>query len=117
MVIIEDNFADVELIKEACLDWPFKTELLHFENGVDLFSHFQNNSSWQPSFMDGKVILKKINGFPEVRLIPSIIFSTSSSEKDVRKCLTAGANANVGKPGNYDAFEQTVQSIFNFWGC
>lgn len=125
VVIIEDSYADLELIKVACQSLPFKVNLMHFENGIRLVKYLQNNIFRHYSFflidlknpvMDGLEVLQELRTKTVENYSPAIIFSSSSAEQDIRECIAAGANAYVLKPKTYDEFEKTVHGIFFFWG-
>jgi CheY-like chemotaxis protein len=64
---------------------------------------------------DGRAVLGEIKLNPELRKIPVVIFSTSSSGHDIGRCYDLGANCYVSKPGNLEEFLAAVRSIEEFW--
>lgn len=125
VALVEDNYNDFELIKFICDQLSFQVELIHFEHGNDLLDFIQHIPTnpfafflidLKSPFMDGRVILKKLKSMPGSVHCPAIIFSSSNIEADIRECFEAGASAYVAKPIDFEAFEQTIKSIFWFWG-
>ena len=51
-----------------------------------------------------------------MRSIPTIVFTTSSSDSDVSSSYNAQANAFVTKPINLDDYERVIREIRNFFG-
>jgi CheY-like chemotaxis protein len=65
--------------------------------------------------MDGREVLAHIKDDESLRLIPTVILTTSDSEADVVKSYQLQANCYLSKPVQLDAFESLVKSINDFW--
>ncbi len=65
--------------------------------------------------MDGREVLAHIKEDDSLKLIPTVILTTSESETDVVKCYQLNANCYLTKPVQLEAFEALVASINNFW--
>ena len=66
--------------------------------------------------MDGRQVLTEIKADDDLRTIPTIVLTTSSSLSDISASYTAHANAFVTKPINLDEFDRIVIEIRNFYG-
>ena len=43
------------------------------------------------------------------------MLTTSSDERDIEKCYSAGANSYVLKPVNLDGFMNSIQLLTGYW--
>jgi CheY-like chemotaxis protein len=65
--------------------------------------------------MDGREVLAHIKDDESLRLIPTVILTTSDAEADIAKSYQLQANCYLSKPVQLDAFESLVKSINDFW--
>jgi chemotaxis family two-component system response regulator Rcp1 len=65
--------------------------------------------------MDGRQVLAEIKKDDGLRMIPTVILTTSEAEADVAKRYQLQANCYLTKPVQLDAFEDLVKSINEFW--
>jgi CheY-like chemotaxis protein len=65
--------------------------------------------------MDGREVLALIKKDQSLRIIPTIILTTSDAESDVVMSYQLGANCYLRKPAHWDAFDSLVRSINAFW--
>jgi chemotaxis family two-component system response regulator Rcp1 len=65
--------------------------------------------------MDGREVLAHIKEDDSLKLIPTVILTTSDAEKDIVKSYQLQANCYLTKPVQLDAFESLVTSINDFW--
>ena len=65
--------------------------------------------------MDGVTMLTKLKEDPALKGIPIVVFSTSQSPVDIKRCYALGANSFVPKPFDLDAFKRAIDVIENYW--
>jgi CheY-like chemotaxis protein len=65
--------------------------------------------------MDGREVLARIKEDDSLKLIPTIILTTSDAEADIVKSYQLQANCYLTKPGQLDGFEAVAKSINDFW--
>ena len=65
--------------------------------------------------MDGREVLARIKGDESLKTIPTVILTTSEAEADIVKSYQLQANCYLVKPVQFDAFENLVKSINDFW--
>ena len=65
--------------------------------------------------MDGRQVLAEIKNDNSLKLIPTVILTTSDSEMDILKCFALQANSYLCKPVDLDAFDALVKSVNDFW--
>ena len=100
------------------------------ENGIELlkflYSIEEKNPKERhyPSFIlldlnmpkkDGREALKEIKQHPIFKKIPVIIFTTTKSENEIRRCYELGANTYIVKPVSFDALIKVVEDIREYW--
>jgi CheY-like chemotaxis protein len=64
---------------------------------------------------DGREVLAEIKEDEELRRIPVVVLTTSSSEQDVLRTYNLHANCYITKPVDLDQFIQVVRGIEDFW--
>lgn len=65
--------------------------------------------------MDGRAFLQEIKSDPELRSIPAIVLTTSSSEHDIRSCYAHLANSYLVKPVGMPAFIEMISQALDYW--
>jgi CheY-like chemotaxis protein len=64
---------------------------------------------------DGRQVLAEIKKDEILKLIPTVILTTSEAEADVVRCFQLQANSYLCKPVDLGVFETLVKSINDFW--
>ncbi len=127
VLIVEDNSADVQLIK-LCLKKLPELQVATVTNGEEatryLFERVPAGLAKLPDFIildlnlprkDGREVLREIRDAKETSGMPVVIFSTSKNEADVRTCYELHANCFVTKPADLTGFERVIRRIEEFW--
>ena len=65
--------------------------------------------------VDGFDVLAWLREHPECKVIPTIIFSSSSRESDVHHSYVLGANAFIVKPTSAEELTKLIQLTYQFW--
>jgi CheY-like chemotaxis protein len=64
---------------------------------------------------NGREVLAEIKADPQLKKIPVVILTTSSSEIDVLQAYDHHANCYIVKPVGFENFVEAVKSIRQFW--
>ena len=127
ILLVEDNLADVRLLKEALKACKSDVELLHSTDGVDaliLLNELVKQEEKIPKIIlldlnlprkDGRSLLADIKSSEKLKKIPVIVMSTSANPTDISDCYKAGANCYVTKPVELEKFFQLISLINEFW--
>ena len=122
-VVIEDNAADVYLIREALKQEFAGVELEVFDNGEEasrLTDRLRNECSARPDIIlldmnlprcDGKEVLQKLMQMPEMQRAPVIVITSSNSPNDRDDCLTLGAACYFRKPSELSEFMKIASVV------
>jgi CheY-like chemotaxis protein len=128
ILLIEDNEGDILLINEALLKRQSVKKVSVVKNGQDGIDFVNKKKSFQEAetpdliildinlpLKNGHEVLKALKGSEKTRMIPIIVFTSSSLAKDVDKSYEELANLFVSKPGNIEEIEEAVDSLERFW--
>lgn len=127
ILLIEDNPADVALMKEVLGDSP-ELVLHTVMKGDDALEFLRRGgeptASHRPDLIlldlslpgtNGCEVLAEIKGDEALRQIPVVILTSSTSEDDVRRCYDLHANAYMRKASDYDGLVQLAHDIRHYW--
>jgi two-component system, chemotaxis family, response regulator Rcp1 len=128
VLIVDDNPADVALIREALTGSKHGSQIKSVGDGVEAMAFLNRGDKFanaiRPDLVildlnlpkkDGLAVLAAMKAAPSLRRIPVVIFSTSELRKDVVRSYEVGANCYVRKPGNLNEFFSAVKSVEEFW--
>jgi CheY-like chemotaxis protein len=128
VLLVEDNPGDVRLIQEVFRDANMSIHLHVASDGVEAMAFLKCKGAPphapRPDIilldlnlpkMDGREGLAHIKADGSLKMIPTIILTTSESEVDIVKSYQLQANCYLTKPTQLDAFESVVKSFNDFW--
>lgn len=128
ILLVEDNEGDILLTKEALLDAKIKNRITVRRDGQEAIDYLNetllNPEELTPDLilldinlpkMDGKEVLSYIKNTPNLKKIPVVMLTTSSSEMDVVNSYNNYANCFITKPVDLDKFFDVVKMIEDFW--
>ena len=64
---------------------------------------------------DGRDVLVDLKKDRELRKIPVVVLTTSSSPADIDHCYQHGASGYLVKPVDLDAFVQSIECMVKYW--
>jgi chemotaxis family two-component system response regulator Rcp1 len=128
VLLVEDSPGDVRLTQEAFRDANSSIRLHVATDGVEAMAFLRREGSHTDSprpdlilldlnlpRMDGREVLAHIKEDASLKMIPTVILTTSDSEVDIVKSYQLAANCYLTKPVQLPAFESLVKSINDFW--
>lgn len=128
ILLVEDNFGDVRLAKEALKECKVKNQLHIVTDGMlaldFLFKRNDYKDAPSPDLIildlnlpkkDGREVLAEIKADDNLKRIPVVILTISKAEEDILNSYNLHANCFITKPLNLDKFFEVVKSIENFW--
>jgi CheY-like chemotaxis protein len=128
MLLVEDNPADVGLLKEAFRDGKLLYELHVAQDGEVALEFLRRQGQFAnapcPDLIlldlnlpkkDGREVLAEIKTDPILCEIPVIVLTTSSDEADIHRAYGLHANCYITKPVDLDEFLRKVRSMEAFW--
>ena len=131
ILIVEDGDEDFETTIRAFRQVRMGNEVIRCNDGDSALDYLFRRglyvdpaSSPRPTLIlldlnlpgtDGREVLRKIKESENLRMIPVIVLTTSSDERDINKCYDLGANSFVQKPVSFDRFVESIRKIRDFW--
>ena len=129
VLLVEDNEGDVRLIKEAFNESKIEKTFSVAKDGEDALNYLYkrgvyNTETLRPDIILLDINLPRKNGFevlesiksdPDLKRIPVIMLSSSSSEDHISKSYELSANCYITKPVDFDEYTQLVRTIEDFW--
>ncbi len=64
---------------------------------------------------DGREVLDHLKADEELKVLPVVVLSTSSSPCDIELCYRTGASSYIIKPLRFDDFLRTVENLKSYW--
>ncbi len=127
ILLIEDNEGDVVLTLEALGDGKIVNSISIVKDGWEAVQYLEKTGSYldaqKPDIilmdinlpkMNGYEVLKRIKEQNEIKHIPVIIITSSSSQKDIFNCYHNCAAGFITKPFETAAFLKIIISLENF---
>ncbi|GAA4324052.1 response regulator [Flaviaesturariibacter amylovorans] len=120
----EDDLDDYEALKDALEQITDKYELAHAKNGSEVISYLEGEKGPIPCLivldlnmpiMDGKETLLWLKETEAFREIPTMIFTTSSREEDIKLCQSHNCTF-FRKPTLYRDLLHVVQIMLQMCG-
>ncbi len=128
VLLVEDSPGDVRLTQEAFRDCGKLVRLHLATDGIEAMAFLRNEgrhaAAPRPDLilldlnlpkLDGREVLAQIKNDLSLKVIPTIILTTSDAEADVMISYKLQANCYLRKPAHWDAFDILVRSINAFW--
>ncbi len=110
VMIVDDDSDDIEFFCEALIEIDASVQYMTAISGDDALNKLRSEDKVLPHFifldlnmprMNGKQLLKELKKDYLLKDIPAIIFSTSSTPKDVEETKALGAAHFLTKPSSF----------------
>ena len=128
VLLIEDDPGDVLMTREAFEEHKVSNRLTVLTDGAQALEYLHRQGEYayadRPDLIlldlnlpkrDGREVLAEIKKNDELRQIPVVVLTTSSSDEDILGSYRLHANAYVTKPVDFDRFIAVVRQIDNFF--
>ncbi|MBW4582428.1 MAG: response regulator [Tildeniella nuda ZEHNDER 1965/U140] len=128
ILLVEDSPSDAHLTIKSFEQAKITNSLHWVEDGETAMDYLRQQGEYTNALrpdlivldlnlpgMDGREVLAEIKGDPDLKRIPVVVLTTSSSEEDILRSYNLNANCYVTKPFDVRQFMQVVQLIGDFW--
>ena len=65
--------------------------------------------------VNGLEVLRRIRGDARTRVIPVVVFTSSTEEQDILDCYNLGANSYIRTPVDYNQFCADMKQVMTYW--
>jgi CheY-like chemotaxis protein len=132
ILAIEDSSEDYEALQRALRPVRERVQLERCETGTEALAYLDrclqttNGTRAKPlpslilldlnlPGIDGLGVLQSIRQHPDLKIIPTIILTTSNNPKDVRDCYRMGCNSYLIKAIEFQVFKQEIGILIHYW--
>jgi CheY-like chemotaxis protein len=131
ILIVEDDENDAHLIARAFSAVGFNNPIHFSRDGADAIAYLGAKPPYEdrgkfpfPMLIitdlkmprvSGLDLLKWLQAHPECQVIPTIMFSSSVEDSDVKTAYQLGVNAFLQKPATAGRLCERIQRIVDFW--
>lgn len=130
ILLVEDSDQDARLTLHALAAHHLANEVLHLHDGVEALDYlsqrgeFADRAPGNPAVilldlkmprMDGLEVLRQVKGNPSLGMIPVVLMTSSSEDRDLHAAYRLGVNAYVVKPVKFADFVDAVKQVGAFW--
>ena len=128
ILLVEDNEGDIVLTLEALKEAKLKNQISVVRDGEEALQFLYKEGKYErqdsPQLIlldinlpkiDGKEVLHRIKSDPDLKKIPVVILTTSSSERDILEAYNNYANCYITKPVDLDKFIDVIHTVEDFW--
>ncbi len=131
IVLAEDDEDDYLLSVEALQRVDPAMTLVRVRDGEQLLDHLRGGSSHGGGVtshagavvmldlnmpkIDGRQALRAIKSDPELRRLPTVVFTTSQAREDIERAYDCGVNSYIRKPDSFDGFVGVMKEICAYW--
>jgi CheY-like chemotaxis protein len=123
ILLVEDNEGDVDMTERAISDGACACHLSVANNGSEAMDFLLKRGDFASAptpqinmpRMDGKKFLEVVKQESQLKVIPVIMLTSSTSPKDIRECYERQASCYVVKPFDGMEFMHEVRQIVSFW--
>jgi CheY-like chemotaxis protein len=131
ILIADDDAEDRMLVKEALEESRLINDIRFVEDGEELMDYLHNKGKFadkqqypKPGLIlldlnmpkkDGREALKEIKADPALRIVPTVVLTTSKAEEDVLKTYNLGVSSFITKPVTFRSLVEIMQTLSKYW--
>ena len=130
ILLVEDNPNDAELTLRALKKHNLTNSLEWVKDGAEALDflfmrgNYATRTKHTPKLvlldlrlpkLDGLEVLKAIRADPETDMIPVVVMTSSTQDRDIVSSYKLGANSFVSKPVEFDEFLKVVADLGLYW--
>ena len=130
ILLVEDNPRDEALTLRALKKSNIVNDIIVARDGVEALDYLfgtgahAGRDATMPQLVlldlklpkvDGLQVLQRIRSDERTKLLPVVVFTSSSEEEDVIKSYDLGANSYVRKPVDFDQFSEATRQLGLYW--
>jgi DNA-binding response OmpR family regulator len=130
ILMVEDDPKDVELTLTALEEYNLANEVIVTRDGEEALDYLYcrgnhaTRSGNRPAVMlldlklpkvDGLEVLRQVKSDENLKMIPVVVLTSSSEEKDMVASYKLGVNAYVVKPVDFHEFVNAIKELGVFW--
>lgn len=130
ILLVEDDEDHEELTLLALKQSNILTDVVVARNGAEALDYlfrtgpYASRDTKLPQLIlldlklpkvDGIEVLRRLRAADQTKLLPVVILTSSTEERDLVNAYSVGANSYIRKPVDFDKFTDAVQCLGLYW--
>lgn len=131
ILLVEDNEDHAELVKRNFAEHHVANTIYHVRDGEQALQYLFRQGKFasaadspKPNLIlldlrlpkvDGIEVLKQVKSSPELKAIPVVVLTSSTSDKDAIKAYSSYANSYLVKPVDFAKFTLLMKDLGYYW--
>jgi two-component system response regulator len=130
ILLVEDNPDDVKLTMRALKKSNIANEIVVAQDGIEALDFlfcagkYAGENCKLPQVvlldlkmpkLDGLEVLQRMRSNERTKLVPVVVLTTSSEDRDKVESYKLGANSYVRKPVDFNQFTEAVKNLGLYW--
>ncbi len=131
ILLVEDNPDDVQLTLRALKKSKIANDVVIAQDGVEAMDYLFATGKYtgrdrrilpqvilldlKMPRLDGFEVLHRLRSDERTRLLPVVVLTTSSEDRDRVESYKLGANSYIRKPVDFEQFVDAVQQLGLYW--
>jgi CheY-like chemotaxis protein len=131
ILLVEDNEDHAEMIKRNFQSHRIANHIIHCYDGEDALDYLYHRGKYTraedyplPNLilldlrlpkMDGLAVLSEIKKSDYLRVIPTVVLTSSESEKDIYAAYSNHVNSFLVKPIDFTKFARLMEELGMYW--
>jgi CheY-like chemotaxis protein len=123
ILIVEDDMVDAVTVTKALKDLKVPNDIIHTTNGEEALDYLSNPVNPRPCIILLDINMPKMNGIEFLRaaksredfsLIPVVMLTTSTSDRDMIESFNLNVASYIVKPVDHKQLVDTVETVEAF---
>ena len=131
ILLVEDNPTDAELAMRALNKKNLSNNLVWLKDGVEALDFMFCRGQYEKRVVssapklilldlklpkiDGIGVLRTLKADAKTRIVPVVMLTSSSEERDIVESYQLGVNSYIVKPVDFDKFVEMVSQVGLYW--
>jgi CheY-like chemotaxis protein len=131
ILLVEDNPNDMELTLRALKKHNLTNQVHVVKNGAEALDYIFATGTYagkdiadKPNFIlldlklpkvDGLEVLRRVRSDERTKVIPVVVLTSSTEERDIIESYQLGVNSYIVKPIDFDKFIDAVSELGLYW--
>ncbi|HZX30343.1 MAG TPA: response regulator [Rhodocyclaceae bacterium] len=128
VLLVEDNFYDVILMRESFSRAKLLANLHHVENGEAGLSFLRKKGKFADAptpdlvlldinlpLVDGREVMREVAADDRLRPIPVVALATSATDASIEEMRRLGCPLHMVKPVDFEQLQRVVRGIAGCW--
>ncbi|MDH5598910.1 MAG: response regulator [Cyclobacteriaceae bacterium] len=124
ILLVEDDSIDAMTVKRALNEIKVGNDIIHVKNGEEALEYLLSEDCIIPCLilldinmpkMNGIEFLRERNKIRKLRLIPTVILTTSNDDQDKYDSFDLNIAGYMVKPVDYARFVELIKTIDLYW--